>query len=221
MAYSLLQEHKIKQKETKEVERLSQNGLKLIKQIYETYPEYIVAGKFLNSLLKGLVQYYQSQDMNDQALTYCNEGLEMFEKGFRNKNYFYIMEGLGILNLEKALILKQMNNEKDQVREAFDNSIFYYEQASFLIEDLFTVRHSYFYASKGECYLERGKLWLEEGKLKKAQVDFSKALANFERSLEINPLYSKESAKMRDELLDILKNNNLKLEEEATSKVAN
>jgi len=211
MAYSMLQQSCLLEKNSEKIEKFTLKGIEMAEKLYQTYPEYIIAGKFLNSLLEELVEFYMNENNLDKAFQYCEQGLEMFEKGFRNKNYFYVLDGLARLNLKKAIIWDQRGNW-DKVNTSIGDAIFFYEQALSLLQDLPLNRYSHFYASLGQCYLIRARFSLQQRKKGRAESDLAKSFTYLERSLEMNPLYGKEAYQHRTELLKLLEQHKIPLE---------
>lgn len=208
MAISMIQNSNIKIGKLENLEEFSLEGFKLVQSIYNKYPEFINVAKFLNNLLEGLVTYYKSVHEYEKALQYCNQGIEMYQNGFKNKNYFYVSDGLGYLSLQKAILNLEIS-QLDGIDLLWDDAVFYYEKARPSLKEMHASAHSYFYQNIGESYLGRGKYWLGKDNIKRAINDFKYAMKYFEQALGINPLYGKDAYLRREELIRILKENGI------------
>lgn len=213
IALAMTQSALLELQQEADIKSLSRRTLNQIRLIRELYPEYVVIFRFLTTLLSEIIEYHIHRQQYDKALEYCNTGFELLE-GREDKNFqatFFTLEGLGMIYLNKARIL-ELKGASDDGFSYLNKAIDFLNQSQGLIQDLPSVKYYLFYNRMGKAYFLRAKQYLKHGDKGKASKDIQEAFLMFEKALELNPLYGKEPAANRGELIKFAEKSGIRIE---------
>ena len=203
-SYTLLQEYYYSGQMMNEFEQISLEGLDIAQQLFarRTQRSYPLIGKYVDLFGDKLAQYYIEKGEYDRALAVSTQSLHILIDHFSDTNEFYLLYGLGDIYLAKAIVYDKQKKGAEaaeaaqQAMECFTKVLPYLDRIN-----LFAL--STFYGKIGHSHYLVGNHHLAQGDERSAEKAFEQSFVSLEKAIEIVPVYGRNAAKLRDELVDV------------------
>jgi|GEM_PF-3245434 chemotaxis methyl-accepting protein methylase len=185
-------------------EAITLESLSAIEAFLKDNPDFLIIAKFLDDAVERFMKYCVERKRYSDALAVADRATNIFANRFSGANYFFISYGLGNLNLYKATILEKQGRDEPAAK-ALDAGLSDYGRGMVYKQILGLSNLMIFYSKISQCYLLRGKVYLRNKKNDLANNDFKKSLYYLEQGLEVDPVYGKDLALTRAEVLRLIK----------------